>query len=83
METLFEDTPLPGATTSIPNDKTTHQETTETAYCASSKGFHLQGELSHFRVQRIIGKGGMGTVYQAYDETSLRCSSSFINGSCS
>lgn len=72
VETLFEDTPLPGATTSIPNDQTTHQETTETAYCASSKGFHLQGELSHFRVQRIIGKGGMGTVYQAYDETLKR-----------
>lgn len=34
--------------------------------------FNLAGNLAHFEVQQIIGKGGMGTVYRATDQTLQR-----------
>ncbi len=34
--------------------------------------FNLTGDLAHFEVQEIIGRGGMGTVYRATDQTLER-----------
>lgn len=39
---------------------------------ARPKTFNLAGNLAHFEVQQIIGKGGMGAVYKAQDQTLER-----------
>ena len=37
-----------------------------------SHSFNLTGELAHFEVQKVVGKGGMGAVYRATDQTLER-----------
>lgn len=36
------------------------------------QAFNLTGDLAHFEVQEIIGRGGMGAVYRATDQTLER-----------
>lgn len=71
--------PIPDDTQGLAETRLQTLHTTEVRAAAESlptpahqqarpKTFHLAGELGHFEVQQIIGKGGMGAVYKAVDE---------------